>query len=95
MTPERRVEKRLHDRVRALGGVCIKLAPTVAGVPDRLVVLPGGRVFLVELKAPGGRLRPIQVWFHEKMASLGLGVSVLSSVEEVEGWVDRQSRGVV
>lgn len=81
------METRLRERVRERGGLCYKLAPTTAGLPDRLVVWPGGRVALVEVKAPGGRLRPIQRVTHERLSEVGLTVAVLSSVEEVEEWV--------
>jgi Holliday junction resolvase len=80
---ERNVERRLVQRVTEAGGAAIKLAPTVAGLPDRLVLLPGGRTLLVELKAPGGKLRPVQAAMHERLFALGHEVVVLSSVEEV------------
>jgi hypothetical protein len=85
MNPEQKVEKRLLRRVRERGGMCIKMAPTVAGMPDRLVILPG-LALLVELKAPGGRLRPIQRWFHQRAADLRWPVTVLSSTKEVDDW---------
>ena len=51
---ESQVEKHLAKRVAALGGLCWKfVSPNLRGVPDRIVVMPEGRVFFVELKAPG------------------------------------------
>jgi hypothetical protein len=81
---ERNVEQRLVQQVKQAGGTAIKLAPTVAGLPDRLVLLPGGVTLLVELKAPSGKLRPVQRVMHERLRALGHKVVVLSSVEEVD-----------
>lgn len=82
---ERDYERKFVARVRALGGMTLKLAPTTAGAPDRLVILPGGRIELVELKAPGGRLRPVQEVWHRKAAARGVRVRVLTG-EEVESY---------
>lgn len=77
----------LGDGVKAAGGLSIKLAPIVAGLPDRLVLLPGGRLFFVETKAPGGRLRPVQRVMHARLGGLGFPVVVLSSPEGVRAWL--------
>jgi hypothetical protein len=87
MMLESSVERLLRNRVTAAGGICIKLLPTVAGVPDRLVLLPYGQVWLVELKAPGGRLREVQRVWHERAGKIGVPVVVLWSGAAVEEWV--------
>lgn len=84
---EARVERVLVEEVRKLGGWAVKLAPTVAGLPDRLVLLPGGRVRFVELKTRGGRLSLIQGVIHRRLAELGHPVTVLWTTEEVRTWV--------
>lgn len=84
---ESRVEQHLTRRVREAGGDTFKLAPTHVGMPDRLVMLPGGLIFLVELKAPGGRLRPAQIEWHRRAEGRGTSVHVLSSIEAVDDWV--------
>ena len=59
---ERDVERHLVRRVKEAGGLALKwISPGMAGVPDRICVMPGGRIVLVELKRPGGALRPVQV----------------------------------
>ena len=78
-------ERLLHDRVMAAGGLCPKLAPTDAGIPDRLVIWEG-RVYLVELKRPGGRVRPIQVAWHNRARQTGVEVVLLSGTVEVAAW---------
>lgn len=85
---ESTVEEHLIDGVRARRGLCIKFLPSVAGVPDRIVFLPTGRIYLAELKAPGGRLRPDQRVMHKRLAERGVPVAVLSSKEEVDAWLD-------
>lgn len=80
------VEQRLIAHARTRRGVAFKLAPTVAGLPDRMVVLPGGRIFLVELKAPNGKLSPVQRHIHDLFASLGVEVVVLYTLTQVDEW---------
>lgn len=80
-------ERLLHDRVMAAGGLCPKLAPVDAGIPDRLVIWEG-QVYLVELKRPGGRVRPIQVAWHNRARRAGVEVVLLSGTVEVSAWLD-------
>lgn len=84
---EKQVEKFLCERVRAIGGFSIKLAPTEAGIPDRLVLLPGSRMFLVECKAVSGRLSLIQQHWHAKAKRLGITVVVVKNRAEVSEWL--------
>ena len=74
---ERDVEEYLIRQVKRLGGRALKLVcPGVAGVPDRLILLPGGRVCFCELKAPGKKARPLQLHQHEQLRSMGFDVFV-------------------
>lgn len=89
---ESRIEALLVRKIKQAGGWALKLvSPGNAGVPDRLVLLPGGRIFFVELKTEAGRLSPLQVDVHRRLRELGMDVvtlygrdQVLSFVEEVE-----------
>lgn len=83
---EAAVEQVFARRVRALGGLSFKLAPLHAGNPDRIVLLPGGRIYLVELKADGGQLDPAQVVWHRRAAELGTVVQVVTGAEEARRW---------
>lgn len=66
----------------------LKLLPVShAGLPDRLVLLPDGSAHLIELKAPGGHVRPVQRVMHERLGQINHPVIVLSSVAEVDQWV--------
>jgi len=86
---ESKIEAKLVRMVRARGGLCYKfVSPGNPGVPDRLVVLPGGRVVFVELKTEVGRLASIQKWQLEQLRKRGVEVRVLKGLDEVERFVE-------
>lgn len=85
---ESAIEKYLGQRVKAMGGLSVKLSPTILGIPDRLVVLPGGRHYFVELKQPRGRLSEIQKEIHRRLETLGHPVAVLWNKQEVDLWLE-------
>ncbi|SFS01614.1 VRR-NUC domain-containing protein, partial [Anaeromicropila populeti] len=59
---EKRIEQKMTQEVKKLGGRAVKfVSPGWDGVPDRIVFFPGGRVAFVEVKAPGKKLRPLQL----------------------------------
>lgn len=85
MVREATVEAYLRDRVKALGGIAYKfVSPGTSGVPDRLIVFPGGTVYFRELKAPGKKPTPLQVRQLEKLKALGFDVGVIDSKQGVD-----------
>ena len=70
---EREVERALVGMVKRNGGLCLKwVCPGWSGVPDRIVLLPGGRVLFVETKRPkGGKIAPLQDWWRTQLKRLG------------------------
>ena len=73
MTPlEKDMERALVGAVKRRGGMALKwVCPGWAGVPDRIVLLPGGRILFAELKRPkGGEVRKLQEWWHERLRRL-------------------------
>lgn len=86
---ESQIEARLIKMVRNLGGLCYKfVSPGNPGVPDRLLILPGGRVIFIELKTEVGRLAHIQEWQLDEMRKRGADVRVLKGLEQVKQFVE-------
>jgi len=80
---ESEIEKKLKQAVEAKGGQCWKfVSPGMSGVPDRICLLPGGRMVFVELKAPGETPRPLQLKRHAELRALGFRVLVIDSKGE-------------
>ena len=86
---EKTIEKKLTEAVRKMGGIAPKfVSPGLDGVPDRIVLLPMGRMAFVELKAPGKKMRPLQIRRKEQMESLGFKVYCVDSEDGIGGVLD-------
>ena len=86
---EKEIEKQLVREVKLRGGICPKFtSPGFDGMPDRLVILPHGRIGFVEVKAPGEKPRPLQLARHRLLTSLGVRVFVLDDPESIGGILD-------
>lgn len=82
---EKTIETKLVQAVRAKGGLAPKFtSPGFDGVPDRLVLLPSGKVAFIELKAPGKTLRPLQVRRKRQLEALGFSVYCIDRPEQIE-----------
>jgi len=82
---ERSIEAYLRDQVRKAGGVAMKwISPGNNGVPDRIVIVPDGRIVFAELKAPGKKPTQLQLVQHERLRALGCDVRVIDSREGVD-----------
>ena len=88
MKPETPVERALVAAVSARGGLAIKLAPTMRGLPDRLVLLPNGETRLVELKAPGEQPRESQRMVHRYLEAMGHPVTTIDTTESARRWAE-------
>ncbi|MFZ5975218.1 MAG: VRR-NUC domain-containing protein [Bacillota bacterium] len=85
---EKDVERHLRDKVKAAGGRAYKfVSPGNDGVPDRIVVLPGGRVYFVELKAPGKKPSSQQELQIGRLLDLGCNVHVIDTKEKVDAFM--------
>lgn len=86
---EKVIEQKLAAAVKKAGGVALKLvSPGFDGIPDRLVLLPGGSIAFVEVKAPGKKPRPLQLARHRLLRKLGFQVYVIDSADQIGGMLD-------
>ena len=86
---ERTIERKFVQAVRAAGGICPKLtSPGTDGMPDRMVLLPGGHIGFVEVKSPGKKSRPLQLARHQQLTQLGFRVYVLDDTSQIGGILD-------
>jgi hypothetical protein len=83
---ESRVEQVLREQVKARGGWAIKFLPSVSGLPDRIILMPGGIIKFVETKAPNGRLMAHQSVVHSRLRRLGFEVYLLWTTDAVREW---------
>lgn len=78
------IERKLVEVVKKHGGVCWKwVSPSLAGVPDRIVMMPSGRICFAELKQPDGRLTARQEAVHQTLRGLDFEVFVLWSLDDI------------
>ena len=86
---EKTIERKLADAVKKRGGMAPKFtSPGFDGMPDRIILLPGGRMAFVEVKAPGKIPRPLQEARHRLLCSLGFQVYVLDDADQIGGVLD-------
>lgn len=84
------IEKHLIRKAQARGGACLKFtSPGTAGVPDRIVILPGGKIGFAELKAPGKKPRRLQRNVLRGLYQLGCRVCVIDNPESAENFIRR------
>ena len=90
---EKQIEQRLVKAVKAQNGMCPKLvSPGTDGMPDRMVLLPDGKLSFVEVKAPGEKPCPLQIRRHEQLRQLGFRVAVLDDPEQIPSILEETRR---
>jgi len=86
---EKTIEQKLVSETKKRGGLAWKfVSPGIAGVPDRIVLMPGGHIAFVETKAPGGKPRPVQNLRHKQIRRLGFRVFVLDDTADIARVLD-------
>ena len=89
---EKTIEEHLVKAVRLMGGLAPKfVSPGLDGVPDRLLLLPDGRMAFAELKAPGKQLRPLQIRRKRQLETLGFRDFVIDNTDQIGGILDELS----
>ena len=82
---EKRIEQKLVKAVKAHGGVAIKMNPAgMNGIPDRLVLMPGGKALFIEVKAPGRKPRALQITRMKQLEALGFPCFVLDDDKQID-----------
>ena len=86
---ESTIERKFVTEVKKRGGLAVKfVSPGLDGVPDRLVLFPGGKMAFVELKASGKTMRPLQRKRAKQLIALGFRVYCIDRKEMIGGVLD-------
>jgi hypothetical protein len=85
---EKDIERKLVRGVQIQGGMCRKfVSPGWAGAPDRIVLLPGGRMYFIEMKRPGEEPEPLQQHRIEELRALGFNARAINNEEDVNNFL--------
>ena len=85
---EKVLEVELRERCKALGWMCVKLTSQYQrGLPDRLILMPGGRVCFAEIKTTGKKPTALQRVTHERLRALGYRVEVVDTTESLDNLI--------
>lgn len=88
MINEKKLERKLREEVKKLGGMALKfISPGHAGVYDRIVLMPGGKIWFVEMKSSGKKLSPLQEVFQKQMDKLIFSTREIDCVEKLESFL--------
>lgn len=86
---ESAIERYFVSRVQLSGGRVIKLnSASMKGLPDRMVLMPEGKIYFAELKAPGKKPRPLQKAVHSMLMNMGFNVFVIDTKEKVGEFIN-------
>jgi len=86
---ESEIEKTLTLEVKKYGGLALKfISPGMSGVPDRLIMMKGGKLAFIELKAPGKKMRPLQIKRKRQLEALGFLVYCIDDKKQIGGVLD-------
>lgn len=86
---EKHIEKRFRKAVMDAGGLALKfVSPGWDGAPDRIVLMPGGKMCFAELKAPGRKMRALQLRRKKQLEELGFRVFCIDTAEQIRGVTD-------
>ena len=86
---EKTIEHKLTIAAKNMGGIALKfVSPGFDGMPDRIVLLPGGHMGFVEVKSMGCKPRPLQLARHRLLRGLGFKVYLLDNEQQIGGILD-------
>jgi hypothetical protein len=86
---EHYTEQHCRGLAKQHGCILLKLSPFgMAGIPDRILLAPGGRLMFIEFKAPGRYLKPLQRWWREELTRMGFRVEICRATVEFHALLD-------
>lgn len=86
---EKVLEKKLAKEVKDRGGWSIKLlSDFIKGLPDRMVLVPGGKIYFAEIKTTGKKPTKMQILIHKKLERLGFKVYIIDDSEKIKKFID-------
>ncbi|MBG9209441.1 VRR-NUC domain-containing protein [Mammaliicoccus sciuri] len=89
MESEKSIENHLKTNIERLNGFCLKwVAPGTKGVPDRIILMPNGKTYFVELKTKKGRTSPTQKYIHKKFKEIDHHVYIINSKQAVDKFIE-------
>lgn len=93
---EKHLEKKLFDEVKKMGGIAFKfVSPGNNGVPDRIVILPKGRIYFVEMKQPKDRRKDeLQAWQQDRIRARGAKVRKIYTEPELRAFIEEAKHEV-
>lgn len=81
---EKNIEQKLRITIKKMGGLCLKfVSPSLDGVPDRIILMPGGYVGFAEIKSTGQKPRPLQLRRKRQLERLDFPVFVIDRPEQI------------
>jgi hypothetical protein len=89
---ESAIDKRCHEEALLRGGMLMRLRPPPQGVPDRLLLMPGGHVVFIEMKTAIGRVQPGQRDFLKELSRMRVPWRIIRSVDEFTALLDQLER---
>lgn len=90
---EKNLERKLREETKKLGGWCLKLLCNhISGLPDRLVLLPGGIAIFAEIKTTKKKPTRIQTLVHNKIEKLGFEVHIIDTTEKIHTLLNERKR---
>lgn len=88
------IEERLKKEIEKIGGKALKfVSPGMSGMPDRIVLMPPGKIIFVELKAPGKKRRKLQEYRAKELNSLGFRVECIDSIDGIKNFIKQLGEG--
>ncbi|MBS1776020.1 MAG: VRR-NUC domain-containing protein [Bacteroidetes bacterium] len=87
---EKLIEQKLREAIKQIGGLALKFtSPSFTGVPDRIVLLPGGKLWFVETKSTGEKISPRQQVVFPMLQKLGFKVEVIDSQTGLDCFIEK------